>query len=113
MGFENSTDGGDYRSSRRRHEQRGKCAVIHAKLSRNGKRLTTAQTLCSREQDLFLHRDMLEQAGAKFSVSRCFNTTRASHSPLQQSVQTRVIVGQILVDFTGHRVSCSKPMDSV
>jgi hypothetical protein len=61
---------GDDRWRWRGDKQCRESPVIESQLCGTRKRLAASQPLRSREQNLFLHADVLEQARAELSVSR-------------------------------------------
>ena len=104
MGIKNSANGRDNRRSRRRHQQRGQRAVIEAQFGRDGKRLAAEQLLRRREQNLFLHADVLEQTRRELGVSRRFDSFRIRRGALEQSIEAAVIIGEVGIDFSGHQI---------
>jgi hypothetical protein len=75
-------------------KQRSKSAVIKPQFGDNAERFTTSRSLCSREQDLFLHTNVLEQARTKRGISGTVDLTRMSSSALEQGIEACMVVGQ-------------------
>src|SRR5262249_51634830 len=77
-------------------------AVIEPQPCRHGERLTASQSLGCRQQDLFLHADMLQQARAELGVGGTIDQASLSQGPLEQSVETGMIFGQHAVERSRH-----------
>jgi hypothetical protein len=69
-----------------------------------------ACALRGREQNLFLHADVLEQAGAKLAVGRWINGGGLGYGTLEQPIQAHVVVGEQARDRPrGHAACGSSP----
>jgi hypothetical protein len=95
---------GDDRWRRCRHEQRSQGTMIKAELGGKGKRLIPTCTLGSREQNLFLHANVFEQAATKFSVRGPVDLPSRSESALQESIEPCMIVRKKTAESSRHQI---------
>ena len=99
----------DDRWGRGWYQQGCERAVIKSNLRRQGEGLATSHALSGREQDFFLHTDVLEEPGAELAIGNAIDRTSLRHRTLEKPVETGMITSQYTVDSSSHE--CFLPLD--
>jgi hypothetical protein len=93
VGLEHGAQCRDDRRDRCRHQQDRERTVIEPELGRRGDGLTATHPLGRRQQDLFLHADVLQQAGAELAIGGAIDRAGLSHGTEEKPVETGMILG--------------------
>jgi hypothetical protein len=105
VGCQDGAHSCDDSGRRSRDEQGRERTVIEPKPCSQRQRLTTKGALRRGQENLVLHADVLEEAGAELSVRLTLDGSSVGDSALQEPIETRMIVGEKTVNRSGHHLS--------